>query len=98
MLFHQSVRSLADDFYRELRRHYYATPTSYLELIQTYKELLNNKRKAVHSMQRRYQVRAAATRPRIACVHGDQLLNTTLFSFLFSCFLSCFLIVHPSSD
>ena len=32
---------------RELQRFYYATPTSYLELIQTYKDLLGNKRKAV---------------------------------------------------
>lgn len=41
------VRQLADDFYREAERYYYATPTSYLELIQTYKELLGTKRKAV---------------------------------------------------
>eukprot|EP00798_Chlamydomonas_sp_ICE-L_P008519 gene8518-4817_t len=54
MVFHQTVRSLADKFYRQLQRHYYATPTSYLELIQTYKELLGSKRKTVY--QRRYQV------------------------------------------
>lgn len=53
MTFHQSVRNLAADFYRELQRHYYATPTSYLELIQTYKDLLGKKRKDVRGMQRR---------------------------------------------
>ncbi len=47
MVFHQTVRTLADRFFRQLQRHYYATPTSYLELIQTYKDLLGTKRKAV---------------------------------------------------
>ena len=47
MVFHVTVRNLAADFLKEMQRHYYATPTSYLELIQTYKELLGNKRKMV---------------------------------------------------
>ena len=38
---------IASSLIRELQRFYYATPTSYLELIQTYKDLLGNKRKAV---------------------------------------------------
>jgi dynein heavy chain len=46
-LFHQSVRQLAEDFRRDLGRHYYATPTSYLELIKTYKQLLASKRQQV---------------------------------------------------
>lgn len=46
-LFHQSVRTLAEDFKRDLGRHYYATPTSYLELIKTYKQLLASKRQQV---------------------------------------------------
>lgn len=41
---------------RELRRHYYTTPTSYLELIQTYKELLSSKRKQVMQLKKRYEV------------------------------------------
>ncbi|PNH07360.1 Dynein heavy chain 7, axonemal [Tetrabaena socialis] len=45
MEFHVTVRRLADDFKADLGRHYYTTPTSYLELIQTYKELLAAKRK-----------------------------------------------------
>lgn len=56
MVFHQSVRDLAADFQRQLQRHYYATPTSYLELIQTYKDLLSSKRKAVNGLKRRYEV------------------------------------------
>ena len=47
MLIHKSVQDLAEVFLRQLQRHYYVTPTSYLELIQTYKELLGNKRKRV---------------------------------------------------
>ncbi|KAG1667277.1 hypothetical protein FOA52_012566 [Chlamydomonas sp. UWO 241] len=56
MTFHQTVRGLAADFMRELQRPYYATPTSYLELIQTYKDLLGGKRKAVGTLKRRYEV------------------------------------------
>ncbi len=47
MVFHQTVRHLADDFLRDAQRFYYATPTSYLELIQTFKELLTIKRSTV---------------------------------------------------
>ena len=35
--FHESVRMLSVSFYDELRRYNYVTPTSYLELIQTFK-------------------------------------------------------------
>lgn len=54
MSFHQSVRRLAIDFHRELQRHYYATPTSYLELIHTYKNLLGKKQKDIHDIKCRY--------------------------------------------
>ena len=50
------VRALAADFKSEMGRHYYTTPTSYLELIQTYKELLASKRKQVQGLKRRYEV------------------------------------------
>ncbi len=56
MTFHTSVRTLADDFYSELRRHYYTTPTSYLELISCYKDLLGAKRRQVAGLKRRYEV------------------------------------------
>jgi hypothetical protein len=46
---------------RELGRHTYVTPTSYLELIYTYKELLGQQRAAVQQLRRRYEVRAALT-------------------------------------
>ncbi|KAL6759980.1 dynein heavy chain 6 [Haematococcus lacustris] len=56
MVFHQTVRDLAEEFYREAKRYYYATPTSYLELIQTYKELLGTKRTTMQQLKRRYEV------------------------------------------
>lgn len=53
MLFHTSVRTLAQNFLTQLQRHYYATPTSYLELISTYKTLLAAKRTQVYTLKHR---------------------------------------------
>ena len=39
-----------------LRRHNYVTPTSYLELIQTFKSLLSMKRDEISSLRNRYVV------------------------------------------
>lgn len=44
MEFHTSTQALSEEFYSRLKRHNYVTPTSYLELIQTFKTLLNKKR------------------------------------------------------
>ncbi|XP_023668206.2 dynein axonemal heavy chain 6 [Paramormyrops kingsleyae] len=41
---HVSVTKMAERFYSELRRHYYTTPTSYLELINLYLAMLGEKR------------------------------------------------------
>ena len=43
--FHQTTRKLSDKFLETLQRHNYVTPTSYLELISTYKTLLARKRR-----------------------------------------------------
>ena len=42
--FHTGTRDLSLRFENELKRHNYVTPTSYLELINTFKTLLNKKR------------------------------------------------------
>ena len=42
-------------YYEILRRHNYVTPTSYLELIQTYKALLRNKRNEIMMLKTRYE-------------------------------------------
>ncbi|XP_052628381.1 dynein axonemal heavy chain 3 [Harpia harpyja] len=52
--FQESVRELSISYYTTLRRHNYVTPTSYLELILTFKTLLNSKRQEVDMMRTRY--------------------------------------------
>ncbi|TPX70976.1 hypothetical protein CcCBS67573_g06369 [Chytriomyces confervae] len=52
--FHESVKKLSDAFLKQLRRHNYVTPTSYLELIKTFKSLLSLKRSAVLKLKYRY--------------------------------------------
>ncbi|XP_049712146.1 dynein axonemal heavy chain 6 isoform X2 [Elephas maximus indicus] len=42
---HLSVSQMAERYYTELRRRYYTTPTSYLELINLYLSMLNEKKK-----------------------------------------------------
>ncbi|CAM5089785.1 unnamed protein product [Natator depressus] len=54
--FHTSTIALSDLFHTELQRHNYVTPTSYLELISTFKTLLEKKRTEVMKMKKRYEV------------------------------------------
>ena len=42
---HVSVTVMAEKFYLELKRHYYTTPTSYLELINLYLTMLTERTK-----------------------------------------------------
>lgn len=53
---HQSVESASKDFLAKMRRHYYVTPTSYLELLSTYDSILNAKRKEVGTLRDRLSV------------------------------------------
>jgi dynein heavy chain len=53
--FHESVRETAEEYLKILRRHYYITPTSYLELIQTFKSLLQMKRDEIQTLKFRYE-------------------------------------------
>eukprot|EP01135_Chromosphaera_perkinsii_P003458 Nk52_evm27s243 gene=Nk52_evmTU27s243 len=54
--FHQDVRVLSEEFMTMLQRHNYVTPTSYLELISTFKTLLELKRGEVWQQKRRYEI------------------------------------------
>ncbi|XP_063744092.1 dynein axonemal heavy chain 7 [Eleginops maclovinus] len=54
--FHTSTIDLSHRFMNELQRHNYVTPTSYLELISTFKALLKTKRAEVMKLKRRYEV------------------------------------------
>uniref|UniRef100_A0A7S2LWX2 Uncharacterized protein n=1 Tax=Zooxanthella nutricula TaxID=1333877 RepID=A0A7S2LWX2_9DINO len=54
-LFHSATTDLAKVFKEQLKRICYATPTSFLELIQTFKMLLAEKRKQVADLKDKYQ-------------------------------------------
>ena len=50
----ERVSKLTIKYQQEMRRYYYITPTSYLELIYTFKRLLNTKRVDVLKLRQRY--------------------------------------------
>jgi len=52
--FHTTTDAAAAKFKEQLRRIYYVTPTSYLELISTFKTLLAEKRSEVKALKDRY--------------------------------------------
>lgn len=53
---HTSVNVMAERFYNELRRRYYTTPTSYLELINLYLTMLVEKKKSLVTQRDRFKV------------------------------------------
>jgi dynein heavy chain len=53
-MFHADVTQLSTEFYQQQRRRLYITPTSFLELIETFRELLAAKRDEVSSVRDRY--------------------------------------------
>lgn len=54
MEFHTSTQLLSEQFLLRLNRHNYVTPTSYLELIHTFKGLLEKKRNETKTARTRY--------------------------------------------
>ncbi|WIA36351.1 hypothetical protein OEZ86_007670 [Tetradesmus obliquus] len=54
--FHEDVQALSARFLAEQRRHYYVTPTSYLELLGSYKKLLAKRQDEVMTAKKRYEV------------------------------------------
>ncbi|XP_071052662.1 dynein axonemal heavy chain 7-like isoform X1 [Onthophagus taurus] len=55
-IFHTSTQRLSDEFFNRLGRKNYVTPTSYLELINTFKTFLAKKRVEVLMGRKRYEV------------------------------------------
>ncbi|XP_011500273.1 PREDICTED: dynein heavy chain 7, axonemal-like [Ceratosolen solmsi marchali] len=53
--FHVATQSLSKEFFDRLGRHTYVTPTSYLELISTFKNLLAIKRSEILLSKTRYE-------------------------------------------
>ncbi|KAI8840277.1 hypothetical protein BC829DRAFT_446998 [Chytridium lagenaria] len=52
--FHQSSITLSEKFLAALSRNNYVTPTSYLELLNAYKQLYNSKLEEISSVKKRY--------------------------------------------
>ncbi len=50
----ERVRALAERYKKEMQFYYYVTPTSYLELLKTFKKLLASKRKELSSSIKSY--------------------------------------------
>lgn len=53
--FHTSTEILSAEFLSRLNRHNYVTPTSYLEMINTFKTLLARKRNEITTAKNRYE-------------------------------------------
>jgi dynein heavy chain len=53
---HQSIEATSKEFLAKLRRNYYVTPTSYLELLSTYETTLFAKRKDVGTLRDRLTI------------------------------------------
>ena len=49
------VQELTKRYYQELRRYYYVTPTSYLELLSTFKRLKKERQGTIEMMIGRYE-------------------------------------------
>lgn len=54
--FHTTTQDLSEEFYERVKRRNYVTPTSYLELINTFKLFLEKKRKAILMGKKRYEI------------------------------------------
>jgi dynein heavy chain len=52
--FHTTTQVAKEKFFREQKRFYYVTPTSYLELIQSFKRLLGEKRGEIFALKEKY--------------------------------------------
>lgn len=55
MQFHSGVRNLTTRYAVEAKRHFYVTPTSYLQLLNAYKALYAKKNYDVSCAKRRYE-------------------------------------------
>jgi dynein heavy chain len=55
-IMHESTKMQSQKFLGVLRRHNYVTPTSYLELIRTFKTLLSSRQSTVFKLKNRYIV------------------------------------------
>ena len=67
-------KDLSATFLHKERRHYYVTPTSYLELLQSYKGMLSARQESVSALRARYNVgldKLAATEESVGKMQED---------------------------
>ncbi|GAB6023461.1 Dynein heavy chain 7, axonemal [Chamberlinius hualienensis] len=55
-IMHNSARSLSQRFFKEMKRPTYITPTSYTDLLRTFKHLLNEQRSETIKARQRYEM------------------------------------------
>lgn len=53
---YQSVESASRDYFQELNRHNYVTPTSYLEILSLFGKITQEKRTTLEALKGRFQV------------------------------------------
>jgi dynein heavy chain, axonemal len=53
---HQSIEKASIEYLNTMRRPFYVTPTSYLELLSTYNKVLNDKRKEIGTLRDRLTI------------------------------------------
>ena len=70
--FQESVATLSTRYFNELKRNNYVTPTSYLELLNAFRGLLDVKRSEVHAQKSRYDVGLQKLSDTAASVAGMQ--------------------------
>ncbi|MEW5299252.1 MAG: hypothetical protein WDW36_002285 [Sanguina aurantia] len=78
VVFHQTMHELSARYLSEQRRYYYVTPTSYLELLLSYKGLLGKRQSEVMAVKRRYEVGLERLMSTEASVQGMKETLTAL--------------------
>ncbi|KAG2383359.1 hypothetical protein C9374_004696 [Naegleria lovaniensis] len=54
--FHTSAIELSKTFLEKMKRHNYVTPTTYLELLRNFKDLVKEKRKELHTLRGKFEL------------------------------------------
>ena len=72
VFFHATVQKLATKFLQSERRHYYVTPTSYLELLSSFQGLLAKRQDEVKALKTRYEVGLTKLNDTESSVQGMQ--------------------------
>lgn len=75
---HETVSAATERFLKEMRRHVYVTPKSYLDLLSTYTTLLANKRQELAGSRQRFVTGVAKLEDTKAMVAGLQTELTAL--------------------